>query len=233
LWEAVTAINADSYSATPPHRVLSVFISGLSGPFWPAILASLKRILIGFSLALIIGGCAGAGIASSRKIEWLLGPVIPGIQSLPSICWLPVSILWFGLNEKAILFVVLMGSVGSITIAARDGLKLIPQVFHRIGDTYGANAWQKLFLISLPAALPSFVSGIKQGWSFAWRSLMAGELLYHSKSLGSLLSDSRDLADYPQMYAVMLLVIAVSLTIDKTVFTPLDNLVKARWGIGK
>jgi NitT/TauT family transport system permease protein len=231
LWEAASRIASDSYAATPPHRVIAEFLSGLSGPFWPALMASFKRILIGYGLALIIGTITGALIASNKKFEWLFGPVVLGIQSLPSICWLPVSILWFGLNERAILFVVLMGSIGSITIAARDGLRMIPPIYHRVGDTFGASPWQRMFLVSLPAALPSFVSGLKQGWSFAWRSLMAGELLYHSRSIGSLLSDSRDLADYPGMYAVMLLVVIASIVIDKAIFTQLDKKVRARWGL--
>src|SRR6185503_18611702 len=134
-------------------------------------------------------------------------PLILGVQCLPSICWLPVAILWFGLNEKAILFVVLMGSVGSITMAARDGLKQIPTTWLRVADTFGAGRWQRLAFVQLPAAVPVFITGLKQGWSFAWRSLLAGELLYRVVGVGGLLTEARDLADYPRMFAVMLLVV--------------------------
>ena len=231
LWEAGTRLFAHSYAAVPPRQVLGEFLSGMAGAYWPPLAASFRRILVGYGLALAIGTTVGALVASSRFFEWLLGALVLGVQSLPSICWLPVAILWFGLNERAILFVVLMGSVGSITIAARDGLRGVPPIFHRVADTFGARAWQHLLFVSLPAALPGFVTGMKQGWSFAWRSLMAGELLYHSRSLGSLLSDSRDLADYPRMYSVMLLVVLASLLVDRAVFAPLERGVRGRWGL--
>jgi NitT/TauT family transport system permease protein len=231
LWEAAVKLFHGSYAAVPPSQVLTEFVGGMAGAYWPPLLASLRRILLGYGMALVIGVTLGSMIASNRFCEWLFGMLVMGVQSLPSICWLPVAILWFGLNERAILFVVLMGSVGSITIATRDGLRGVPPIFHRVGDTFGASAWQKLLFVSLPAALPSVVSGMKQGWSFAWRSLMAGELLYHSRSLGSLLSDSRDLADYPRMYSVMLLVVLASVLVDRTVFTRLERSVRARWGL--
>ena len=153
-----------------------------------------------------------------------------GIQSLPSICWLPVSILWFGLNERAILFVVLMGSVGSITIATRDGLNQIPTTYRRVAGTFGASFWQRLFWVSVPAALPVFISGLKQGWSFAWRSLLAGELLQHVVGVGTMIQDSRDLGEYPKMFASMILILLVSVLVDKVVFTNLETRVRARWG---
>jgi len=231
LWEIVTLYNAGSYAAAPPHRVIAEFISGAAGPYWAPLWSSFKRILTGYFLALMIGTTIGVMVASSKFCEWMLGGVILGIQSLPSICWLPVAILWFGLNEKAIVFVVLMGSIGSITLASRDGLRMVSPIYNRVSATFGARPWQRLFWVALPAALPQVISGLKQGWSFAWRSLMAGELLYHSTSLGSLLSDARDLADYPRMYAVMLLIIFASVCIDKAVFAQLESRIRRRWGL--
>jgi len=233
LWEAAVRIAGSSYTATPPLKVLAEFFSGLQSDFWFPLFYSLKRIIIGYTLALIIGISIGILIATSSFFRWLFGLIILGVQSLPSICWLPVAILWFGLNEKAILFVVLMGSLGSITIAVRDGFNNIPVIYHRVGATFGAKWWQHIIYVSMPAALPNFVTGLKQGWSFAWRSLMAGELLYHSRSLGSLLSDARDLADYPRMYAVMLLIILVSILVERLIFLQLERKIHARWGLKK
>lgn len=214
-----------------PLMVIRAFWDGLGdGSFLYSLGASLWRVAYGFVLALAIGCSLGLLLSTSRFFQWLLGPLILGIQSLPSICWLPVSILWFGLNPTAILFVVLMGSVGSITIATRDGLSQIPMTYRRVAGTFGASFWQRLFWVSIPAALPVFISGLKQGWSFAWRSLLAGELIQHVVGVGGLIQDSRDLGDYARMFASMILILLVSVLVDKVVFTNLEQRVRARWG---
>jgi len=156
-----------------------------------------------------------------------------GIQSLPSICWLPLAVLWFGLNEKSILFVVLMGSLGSITMATRDGLRQVPLTYQRVASTFGAAPMQRLLWVNIPAALPVFISGLKQGWSFAWRSLLAGELLFRSVSAGTLLTDARDNFDYPRMFAVMIMIVLVSILIDRILFAKLEARIHARWGLAK
>ncbi len=161
-----------------------------------------------------------------------MAPLVLGVQSLPSICWMPFAILWFGLEEKAILFIVLMGSVGSITIATRDGLNQVPVTFQRVAGTFGASYWQQLFWVRIPAALPAFITGLKQGWSFAWRSLLAGELIKHIVGVGGLLNTSRDANDYPRMYASMILILLVSVLVDKVLFSNAEKRVKAKWGMG-
>ena len=182
-------------------------------------------------LALVLGGTLGLLLACCRFCNWLIGPLVLGVQSLPSICWMPMAVLWFGINEKAILFVVLMGSLGSITMATRDGLRQVPVTYQRVASTFGASLRQRLLWVSLPAALPVFVSGLKQGWSFAWRSLLAGELLYGVAGMGGLLTMARDLADYARMFAAMLVIVGVSVLVDRAFFARLEQYVRTRWGL--
>lgn len=229
FWEGITD------HVPTPGQLLTVFWNGIppdsSNSFIWSVLASLWRALYGFSLAAVIGVTLGLLMSLSRIIEWLFGPLVLGVQSLPSICWLPVSILWFGLSEKAILFIVLMGSVGSITIATRDGLKQIPKTYSRVAQTFGASPLQRLFFVSIPSALPTFISGLKQGWSFAWRSLLAGELIRDVLGVGGLLTKARDLGEYPRMFAAMILILLISVAVDKVLFKNLEERVRARWGM--
>jgi NitT/TauT family transport system permease protein len=231
-WETAFRISGKrDWQFPPPLPVVEAFWAGLrDGSFLWSLSASLLRAIYGFLLALGIGAALGLLLSTNRFFQWLLGPLVLGIQSLPSICWLPVSILWFGLNDTAILFIVLMGSVGSITIATRDGLSQIPLTYRRVAGTFGASFWQRLCWVSVPAALPVFISGLKQGWSFAWRSLLAGELIRDVVGVGGLLTKSRDLNDYARMFASMILILLVSVLADKVVFSNLERHVRARWG---
>lgn len=233
IWETAFRLSGqEAWKFTPPLWVLQTLWDGLrDGSFIWGILASLGRVGYGFSLALVIGIALGVGQAHSRAINWLIGPLVLGIQTLPSICWLPVAILTFGLNERAILFVVLMGSLGSIAMATRDGLMQVPVAFQRVASTFGASAMQKLLLVSVPAALPVFVSGLKQAWSFAWRSLLAGELLFKVVGAGGLLTEARELSDYPRMFAVMILIVLVSILVDRVLFSRLEQMVRLRFGM--
>src|SRR5262249_27015370 len=147
------------------------------------------------------------------------------------ICWLPLSIIWFGLSEKAIQFVVIMGALLAIAIHTDDGVKNIPPLFEKAGRNMGARGWRLLWQVILPASLPSIMSGAKLGWSFAWRSLMAAELLYVSMGLGQLLMVGRELNDMAQVIAVMVVIIALGLLMDHLIFGRMERAVRRRWGL--
>ncbi|MCY3022612.1 MAG: ABC transporter permease [Planctomycetota bacterium] len=236
VWETAFRLSGkEPWQFAPPSEVLSALWAGVADhTFLQALGRSLGRIGCGFGLALLLGTGMGFLLVHSRLCNWLAGPLVLGVQSLPSICWMPVAVLWFGLNERAILFVVLMGSVGSITMATRDGLRQIPVTYQRVASTFGASLTQRLLWVSLPAALPVFISGLKQGWSFAWRSLLAGELLYAvagREGMGGLLTMARDLADYARMFAAMILIVCVSVLVDRVIFSRLEQHVRVRWGL--
>jgi NitT/TauT family transport system permease protein len=196
-----------------------------------ALQTSLKRLAIGYLISFGIGTVIGVLTGTVRWVDETVGSLVLGLQSLPSITWLPLAVLWFGLNEQAIIFVVLMGSLFSISISARAGVRSIPPLLRRSAQTFGARRWQMYRYVVLPGMLPSMVQGLRLGWSFAWRSLMAGELLFVSGGLGQLLNLGRDLNDMSLVVAIMLVIVAVGLTFDRLLFGRMEAWVLDRWGL--
>lgn len=196
-----------------------------------AALVSLQRIAIGYGISLAVGVPLGLLIGRVRVAGETLGSLVIGLQALPSVCWLPLAILWMGLNERAIIFVVVLGALFSITLGVEAGVKNTPPLYIKAARTLGARGLALYSQVILPAALPAVLSGLKQGWAFAWRSLMAGELLYFTLSLGNLLQTGRDLNDAAQVMAVMIVIITIGVTIDQCIFTPLERRVRERWGL--
>ncbi|MBV9482585.1 MAG: ABC transporter permease [Acidobacteria bacterium] len=199
--------------------------------FWIAIAVSMKRMLIGYGLSVVFGMILGLGIANSKFLEETVGGLLVSLQSLPSICWLPIAVLWFGLTEKAILFVVVMGSLLSVTISMETGRKQLPKIYSMAGRNLGAGGFQLLLHVTLPASLPYIVTGLKQGWAFAWRSLISGEMIFVSLGLGQLLMMGRDLNDMSQVIAVMILIIALGYIVDGLVFKTVEKRLQERWGL--
>ena len=199
--------------------------------FWIAIGVSMKRMLVGYGLSVILGMFLGLGIASSKFLEETVGGLLVSLQSLPSICWLPMAVLWFGLTEKAILFVVVMGSLLSVTISMETGRKQLPRIYSMAGRNLGAKGFQLFMHVTLPASLPYIVTGLKQGWAFAWRSLISGEMIFVSLGLGQLLMMGRDLNDMSQVIAVMILIIALGYTVDGLVFKTVEKRLQEKWGL--
>ena len=232
IWEVASRVGFWPRFLFPaPSEVLQTLLQGFADrTFLFGILASLRRILLGYSISLVAGVLLGLGISRNRFIAETIGSLILGLQTLPSICWLPLALLWFGLNESAIIFVVVMGALLSITTATESGIKNAPPLLIKAGQNMGARGPRLLFEVIIPAALPSIITGMKQGWSFAWRSLMAGELLYGSVGLGNLLTVGRELNDMSQVLAVMLIIIVIGLCTDYLVFTRLEKGMRRRWG---
>lgn len=184
---------------------------------------SLLRGIAGFAIAVVIGVVLGLLIYQFKYLQKNLKPIILGIQTLPSVCWVPFSILWFGLTTQAILFVVIMGSAFSIAIAVDNAIKNILPIYTKAALTMGADKSQLYRYVILPASLPELVSGLKQGWSFAWRALMAGEVMTTSIGLGQTLIMGRDLADINQVMLVMLVIVIVGILIDKCIFSVIEK----------
>lgn len=206
--------------------------SGIAdGSYILAIAVSLKRIVLGYGISLAIGIPLGLVLGRSKFVQDTLGTVVLGLQALPSICWLPLALLWFGLSETAILFVVVMGSLLSVALSTADGVRNTPPLYVRAARTMGAEGFKLYASVILPSSLPAIISGMKLGWSFAWRSLMAGELLYVSLGLGQLLTLGRELNDMAQVIAVMLVIIMLGLLADRALFTPMEQRVRERWGL--
>ena len=232
VWELIYQLHLwPPYLFPSPWDVVEALqASYQEGTLLSAIGVSLRRIAIGYGISVVLGMALGIWIASNRFLESTLGGLVLSLQSLPSICWLPLSVLWFGLTENAILFVVLMGSVLSITINTEAGVKNVPKIYLMAGRNLGADGARLFWYVLLPASLPYLVSGLKQGWAFAWRSLISGEMLFVSLGLGHLLMMGRDLNDMSMVVAVMLLIMFLGFMVDRIIFVNIEKHMRLRWG---
>ena len=225
---------APEYVLPSPLGVAQTLARGIAtGALLGGVATSMSRLLVGFAISAGAGVLLGLALGRVKLLDETLGALVLGLQALPSICWLPLAVLWFGLSESAILFVVVMGALLAITLATEAGIKNTPPLYLRAARNLGARGWKMYALVILPAALPAIITGMKLGWSFAWRSLMAAELLSASLAwgLGHLLSFGRDLNDMNQVVAVMLVIIAIGLGVDRALFVPLEARVRERWGL--
>jgi NitT/TauT family transport system permease protein len=233
LWQVIanTGIWPD-YLLPGPLAVLQTLIVGFqSGQFLLATLVSLQRLVFGYGISLVIGMVLGLLIARFRVVEDTVGSLVLGLQALPSVCWIPLALLWLGLTEQAMIFVVIMGAVFSITLGVHAGIKNTPPIYLKAARNLGAHGPGLTLQVVLPAAMPAILNGLKQGWTFAWRSLMAAELIYTTLSLGNLLETGRDLLDAAQVVAVMVVIIVIGVTIDGLIFAPLERRLRERWGL--
>jgi NitT/TauT family transport system permease protein len=201
------------------------------GRLGAAAARSLGRLGQGYGLSLVIGIPLGVAMGRSAQVRGLIRPAVLGLQALPSICWLPLAILWFGLSEGAIVFVVVMGSLLAVAIATEDAVLGVDPILLRAAGTLGIRGARFHLGVLLPAALPGILTGLKLGWSFAWRALMAGELLFVAGGLGQLLQAGRELLDPALVMAVMVAIVAIGMAVDRVLFRILELRVRRRWGL--
>lgn len=233
-WEALSRLGPwPDYLMPGPIAVGEAIAEGLrSGLFVRGAGVSLLRLAIGYGISLLGGVVIGTLLVRFKALQDTVGALIVGLQALPSVCWLPLAILWFGLNERAIVFVVVMGSLFSIVLGVQGGIANTSPIFVKAARNLGATGLRLYTHVVLPSAFPTILAGLKQGWAFAWRSLMAAELLYFSLSLGNLLQTGRDLNDAAQVMAVMALIITIGVAFNQLLFAPLERRVAERWGFG-
>jgi NitT/TauT family transport system permease protein len=224
-----------AYVLPGPLPVLERLASDLIGAdLLQAVAITLQRAVIGFGMALIIGCLLGLAIVRSKLLRTAAASLITGLQTMPSIAWFPLAILLFGLNETAIMFVVILGAAPSIANGLISGVDHIPRILLRAGQVLGARGVARYRHVIFPAALPSFIGGLKQGWAFAWRSLMAGELLViiaGQPSIGVRLQFARDFSDATGLLAMMLVILAIGISVDLLFFGTLDRSIRRRWGL--
>jgi NitT/TauT family transport system permease protein len=234
LWQLLHSLAIWDETLLPsPASVATALAAGITdGSIPAAVLASMRRLFIGYGIALLIGIPLGLLLGRKQLLDDTLGSFAIGLQALPSICWLPLAVLWFGLSETAMLFVVVMGSFMSVTLSIRDGVRSIPPLYLRAARILGAKGWQFYRHVLLPASLPALLTGAKLGWSFAWRSLMAAELLYIATGIGSILMTGRELHDMALVVASMLVIVAIGLFFDRMIFQTAERSIHKRWGIG-
>jgi NitT/TauT family transport system permease protein len=235
VWQAVAASGwKPDYVLPGPGPVLAELgREARTAEFWHAIAITMQRALVGFALAVVIGTLLGVVVARVRPLRIAVGSLITGLQTMPSIAWFPLAILLFQLSEAAILFVVVLGAAPSIANGIITGVDYVPPILLRSGRMLGARGLSLYRHVILPASLPAFVAGLKQGWAFAWRSLMAGELLVileHKKSLGVLLSSDRDFNDASGLLAIMIVILVIGILVDG-LFNTANQAIRRRWGV--
>lgn len=232
LWQGIAWSGIwPRYVFPPPADVaVTLWRLTLSSELAVALLHTLKRIGIGFLISGAGGMLLGIAMARSRSLSELLGPAVQGLQAMPSICWYPLAVLWFGWNEGALLFVTIAGALFAVASATEAGIRNIPPSYLRAAATMGARGWRLYVRVVLPAALPSLLTGLRLGWSFAWRSLMAAELLFLNLGFGHLLAMGRDLGDAAQVMAVIVVILGAGMLVDRVLFARAERLVRHRWG---
>src|SRR5438128_4563775 len=233
LWALLAQLQIwPPYLFPTPWGVAQELYYGFSDhSYWIAIAVSMRRVLLGYAISVVLGMILGFGVASNKFLEETMGGLLVSLQSLPSICWWPLALLWFGLNQNAILFVVVMGSLLSVTLAMEDGRKQMPKIFGQAGRNLGAKGFKLFWYVLLPASLPFIVYGRNQGWALAWRSLITGEMIFVSLGLGQLLMMGRDLNDMSLVIAVMILIIAIGYIVDGLVFKTIERRLQQKWGL--
>jgi NitT/TauT family transport system permease protein len=230
IWAAASSA-AKSALFPGPLEVARALASALSqGTLVRAVLVSAVRLVVGYAIALAVGVPLGLMLARAPAVKRALGPLLLGLSSVPSICWLPLAIVWFGLSEAAIQVVIVLGAALPVTLATESAVRQLPPSIERAALTMGARGSLLLFRVLLAAALPGILTGAKMGWTFALRSLMAGELLFVSGGLGQLLETGRDLADTALVLGVVVVIIVLSRASERVLFGPIERMVARRWG---
>ncbi|BBG03226.1 MULTISPECIES: ABC transporter permease [Pseudonocardia] len=237
IWQAVWAS-----AVLPEFRLPAPGVVGeqfaeivIDGSIWSILWTSISRAAIGFLFALAIATPLGLLVAKVPLVRAAIGPLLTGLQSLPSVAWVPAAVLWFGLTDATIFYVVLLGSVPSIANGLVAGIDQVPPILPRAGRVLGATGFAMARFVLLPAALPGYLAGCKQGWAFAWRSLMAAEIIAMGPALGlglgAYLKNGADVSNISQVFAGILLILIVGIGIELLVFRPLERRVLRARGL--
>jgi len=235
LWEIAWLVHVKPAAVFPgPATVLPNLWDQLRHvQLWQAIETTLRRAVIGFGLALVIGSLIGALVSRIKPLRAAVGSMITGLQTMPSIAWFPFAIIFFGPTNQAIVFVIVLGAAPSIANGLIAGVDYTPTLLLRAGKTMGLRGFALYRHLILPASLPTFVAGLKQGWAFAWRSLMAGELLVliaGTSSIGVLLDNAQSQLDMAGAMSIMIVILILGICVDQ-LFSQVDRTIRRRRGL--
>jgi NitT/TauT family transport system permease protein len=236
-WQAVVSLgNWPPWVLPGPAEVLPRLADEVTkGAVVQSLAITLRRAALGFALAVLVGSVIGMLLTTSKLLRDAVLSLLTGLQTMPSVAWFPLAILLFQLSEASILSVVVLGAAPSVAVALVSSFEHVPPLWLRAGRSLGARGWSLYRHIVIPAILPGFVAGLKQAWAFAWRSLMAGELLViigHEPSLGVRLQYAREFSDAQGLLAWMLVVLGVGIAIEALVFARIETMLRVRRGLG-
>lgn len=235
IWQGIFALGIyPEIVIPPPSKVYFGMVEGFQdGTLIKAILNSFKHLLVGLPLAIIIGTAIGVLLAKSRNADETMGMYLISLQSIPSIVWVPLAILLFGLNESAVYFVVVLGGTFVMALNVRTAIRSVPGQMIQAARTMGVKGIKLFFKVEIPASLPHFVTGLRLAWAFGWRALMAGELLSNGPGLGYSLRFAMDFARMEMVIAIIIIIGFIGAIVDQLVFSKLERTVMKRWGLLK
>jgi len=218
-----------------PATVWTSFVHGMSDGRIPrAASRTLLRLAFSFAAAIVIGTLIGVGLALNEFARRSIRPIVVALQIMPFIAWLPLAVIWFGPNERAVVFVAVVGSFPSMTLATMSSMRQVPPLLRRAGRTLGAEGWTLYRRVIFPAALPGYIGGLQQAWGFAWKALMASELLVTAAGavgLGQLLQHAGTQNDVPALLAALGVIVLIGVLVDYLIFNRLDRRVRRRRGL--
>jgi NitT/TauT family transport system permease protein len=233
LW-AIIAAAADTPSIPTPASTWEAFTAGMSNGTIPeATVKTLLRLAFSFGAAIVIGTALGLGLALNEFARRSIRPIVVALQITPFIAWVPLAVIWFGATERAVVFVTVAGSFPAMTLATISAIRQVPPLYERAGRTLGARGWTLYRQVIFPAAMPGFTIGLQQTWGFAWKALMAAELIIATvgaTGLGHLL-DQNQATDVPSLLAVLGVIVAIGVAVDYLVFNQLDRRIRGRRGL--
>jgi NitT/TauT family transport system permease protein len=233
LWQLVVSTQHPTNLPSPAEVGNELQVQWSAGRIQQAVGNSLYHGVLGFLISAAVATPVGVLLARVQVLRRSLRPLITGLQSLPSVVWVPAAILWFGLSAKTLFFVVLMGAIPSIVNGTISGIDQVPPLYLRVGHVLGARGLTLARHVLLPAALPGYLGGLKQGWAFSWRSLMAAELIASSGTLGlgQLIEDARNVSSSPGVIVGILAILVVGIAVDLLFFSPLERTILRRRGL--
>jgi len=233
VWQGIDSADIWPDNIFPsPIEVGEDLLFGISdGSLFYGIATSMWRLIVGLAIAIGGGMLLGIFMARVETVNQTIGSLVLGLQSIPSVAWVPLAILWFGLSDAGIVFVTAIGAIFAVTINTYTGVKNINPSFIEAARNMGAKGSQLVTTILIPAAFPYMITGFKQGWAFAWRGVIGAELLFSFLGLGFLLNVGRQLNDVSQVIAMMLVIMGIGILIDGFVFKKIEDKVMTKWGL--
>jgi NitT/TauT family transport system permease protein len=235
VWQLASLLHVAPQQVLPsPIDVGKVLTQGIvDGSLLSGIATSMWRLIVGLAIAIAGGMALGIFMARIDTVNNTIGSLVLGLQSIPSVAWVPLAFLWFGKTDAGVIFVTVSGALFAITINTHSGIKNVPPTYIAAGKNMGANGIQLITNVMIPAAFPYLISGFKQGWAYAWRGVIAAEIIFSVIGLGSLINIGREANDISQVIAVLVVIMSIGILVDGLVFKRLEQNVMARWGIIK
>jgi len=232
VWWIASALT-NSSALPSPATVWTAFVHGMQDGTLPRAAAkTLIRLLFSFATAIVIGTLLGVGLALNGFARRAVRPLVVALQITPFVAWVPLAVIWFGVTERAVVFVTIVGAFPSVTLATLSAMRQVPPLLKRAGLTLGADGWSLYRYVIFPAAMPGYIAGLQQAWGFAWKALMAGELIVGAASavgLGQLLA--RGHRDVPTLLAALAVIVVIGVLVDYLIFNRLDRHVRRKRGL--